>query len=145
MHGSGLKVLEPAMIFPGEEIVHVTGYHWIYVLKSFLPFVLIIAVGTVLWSLVPSRLTSTLIMLALIVSIVWIVVKILDTVVKRCYVTNRRLINRSGWTKRDTPGRHPGSNRRHLSRPDADRTYPRLWPGQADRPHHSDSPAGISA
>jgi len=97
-----MKVLEPDMIFPGEEIVHTTGYHWIYVFRSFLPFVLILVGGTLAWALVPSRATSAITMMALIASIVWIVMKFLDTVVKRCYVTNRRLINRSGWTKRDT-------------------------------------------
>lgn len=97
-----MKVLEPEMIFPGEEIVLVTGYHWIYVLKSFLPFTLIIVLGTFAWALMPTRVTSLVIMIALIASIVWIVKKILDTVVKRCYITNRRLINRSGWTQRDT-------------------------------------------
>ena len=90
------------MIFPGEEIVHITGYHWIYVFKSFLPFVLILMVGTIAWSFVPTRPTSVVIMLALLVASSWIVVRVLDTIIKRCYVTNRRLINRAGWTRRDT-------------------------------------------
>lgn len=97
-----MKALEPEMIFPGEEIVHITGYHWIYVFRSFLPLTLILVFGTIAWSLVPTRLTSVVIMLAFLASIAWIVIKIMDTIVKRCYVTNRRLINRSGWTKRDT-------------------------------------------
>lgn len=97
-----MKALEPEMIFPGEQIVHVTGYHWIYVFKAFLPFALILTIGTLLWSVAPTRLTSALIMLAFLASVGWIVIRIIDTVVKRCYVTNRRLINRSGWTTRDT-------------------------------------------
>ncbi|MGI9502729.1 MAG: PH domain-containing protein [Geminicoccaceae bacterium] len=97
-----MKVLEPSMIFPGEKIVHVTGYHWIYVLRAFLPLALVLIIGTVAWALMPSQATSLIIMIALIASMVWIVVRYLDTVVKRCYVTDRRLINRSGWTKRDT-------------------------------------------
>ena len=97
-----MKVLEPTMIFPGEKIVHVTGYHWIYVLRAFLPLALVLTIGSIGWALVPSQAASLIILIALIASIVWIVVRYLDTVVKRCYVTNRRLINRSGWTKRDT-------------------------------------------
>lgn len=97
-----MKVLEPEMIFPGEEIVHITGYHWIYVLRSFLPFVLILIFGTIAWSFVPTRPTSIIIMLALLVAISWIVTRVLDTIIKRCYITNRRLINRSGWTQRAT-------------------------------------------
>lgn len=93
---------EPDMIFPGEEIVHISGYHWIYVLKAFLPLLLILVGGTIVWSLVPTRLTSAVIVVALLASMVWIVLKILDTMIKRCFITNRRLINRSGWTKRDT-------------------------------------------
>ena len=97
-----MKVLEPEMIFPGERIVHTTGYHWIYVLRSFLPLLVILVGGTIAWSLVPTRVTSVVIMIALIASLTWIAIKILDTMVKRCYVTNRRLINRRGWTNRDT-------------------------------------------
>ncbi len=97
-----MKVLEPEMIFPGEEIVHITGYHWIYVFRSCLPFALILIFGTIAWSFAPTRPTSIIIMLALLVAISWIVTRILDTIIKRCYITNRRLINRSGWTQRDT-------------------------------------------
>lgn len=97
-----MKALEPEMIFPGEEIVHVTGYHWIYVFKAFLPLAAILVFGTLVWSVAPTRLTSILIMLAFLVSIGWIAIRIIDTIVKRCYVTNRRLINRSGWTTQDT-------------------------------------------
>ncbi len=97
-----MKVLEPEMIFPGEEIVHTTGYHWIYVFRSFLPLALIVVLGTIAWSFVPTRPTSVIIMLALLVAISWIVVKVMDTIIKRCYITNRRLINRSGWTQRAT-------------------------------------------
>lgn len=97
-----MKVLEPEMIFPGEEIVHIASYHWIYVFKSFLPFVLILVFGSIAWSFMPTRPTSVIIMLALLVATAWIVVKVLDTIIKRCYVTNRRLINRSGWTQRNT-------------------------------------------
>lgn len=97
-----MKVLEPDMIFPGEKIVHITGYHWIYVFRSFLPLLLILIIGTIAWSLMPTRLTSVVVMIGLIASLTWIAIKILDTMVKRCYVTNRRLINRRGWTNRDT-------------------------------------------
>ena len=97
-----MKVPDPEMIFPGEEIIHITGYHWIYVFRSFLPFALILIFGTIAWSLMPSRLTSIIIMLALLVATSWIVTRIFDTIIKRCYVTNRRLINRTGWTQRAT-------------------------------------------
>ena len=97
-----MKVPEPEMIFPGEEIIHITGYHWIYVFRSFLPFVLILIFGTIAWSFMPTRLTSIIIMLSLLVATSWIVMRIFDTIIKRCYITNRRLINRTGWTERAT-------------------------------------------
>ena len=96
-----MKALEPEMIFPGEEIVHVTGYHWIYVFRAFMPFAAVLVIGTIVWSFIPTRLTSAIILLALLASIGWIIIRIFDTIVKRCYVTTRRLINRKGWTTRD--------------------------------------------
>ena len=96
-----MKALEPEMIFPGEQIVHVTGYHWIYIFRAFLPFLAVLIVGSVAWSFIPTRMTSIIIMLALLAATAWIVVKIFDTIVKRCYITTRRLINRKGWTTRD--------------------------------------------
>jgi uncharacterized membrane protein YdbT with pleckstrin-like domain len=47
-------------------------------------------------------MTSALVVLALLASIVWVVLKVFETIVKKAYVTNRRLIYRVGWTSRDT-------------------------------------------
>lgn len=97
-----MRALEPKMIFEGERIVYTTGYHWVFIFRAFLPFLLVMFLGSVVWSFIPSRLTSALIILALLGSIVWIAIKILETIVKKAYVTNRRLIYRVGWTNRDT-------------------------------------------
>ena len=97
-----MRALDPKMIFEGEHIVYVTGYHWVYVFRAFFPLLLVLIVGSVVWSYFPSRITSGLIILALLGSIVWIVIKIVETIVKKAYVTNKRLIYRVGWTNRDT-------------------------------------------
>jgi uncharacterized membrane protein YdbT with pleckstrin-like domain len=97
-----IKFPDPDMIFPDEKILYSTGYHWIYVAKSSWPLVLTLVLGTLLWAVLPYRVTSLLIMIALIASATWIMTKVIDTMVKRCFVTNRRLINRTGLTSRDT-------------------------------------------
>lgn len=97
-----IKFPDPDMIFPDEKILYSTGYHWIYVAKSSWPFALTLVVGTLLWAVLPLRVTSLLIMIALIASATWIMTKVIDTMVKRCFITNRRLINRTGLTSRDT-------------------------------------------
>lgn len=97
-----MRALDPKMIFDGEHIVYRTGYHWVYVLRAFSPLVLVVLLGSIIWSLAPSRLTSVLIILSLIASVVWVSMKVVETVVKKAYVTNRRLIYRVGWTYRDT-------------------------------------------
>ena len=97
-----MRALDPKMIFEGEHIVYTTGYHWVYVFRAFFPLLLVIVFGSILWSFMPSRLTSALIVLSLLGSIVWVVIKVFETIVKKAYVTNRRLIYRVGWTNRDT-------------------------------------------
>ncbi len=90
------------MIFEGERIVYKTGYHWVYVFKALFPLLLVVILGSLIWSFAPTRLTSALIILSLLASIVWVVLKVLETIIKKAYVTNRRLIYRVGWTSRDT-------------------------------------------
>lgn len=97
-----MRALDPKMIFEGEHIVYTTGYHWIYVFRALFPLLLVIIIGSILWSFVPSRMTSILIVLSMLASIVWVAIKIVETIVKKAYVTNRRLIYRVGWTYRDT-------------------------------------------
>ena len=97
-----MSTLDPKMIFEGERIVFVTGYHWVHVFRALMPLFGVVVVGSIVWSFIPNRLTSVLILLALLGSIVWVVYKILETIIKKAYVTNRRLIYRVGWTSRDT-------------------------------------------
>ncbi len=97
-----MRALDPKMIFEGERIVYRTGYHWVYIFRAFFPLLLVLVLGSLLWSFAPSRMTSAAIVLAMLASIVWIVIKIVETIVKKAYVTNRRLIYRVGWTYRDT-------------------------------------------
>lgn len=97
-----MRALDPKMIFEGEHIVFTTGYHWVYVFRAFFPLIFVVIIGSIIWSFMPSRLTSALITLAMLASIVWVVLKIIETIVKKAYVTNRRLIYRVGWTNRDT-------------------------------------------
>ncbi len=92
---------DPKMIFEGEHIVYRAGYHWIHVLRAFVPMVLVIVAGSIIWSYVPTPWTSLLVFISLIASIVWIVIKVVETIIKKAYVTNRRLIYRVGWTSRD--------------------------------------------
>jgi hypothetical protein len=97
-----IKIPDPEMIFEDEKILYSTGYHWIYVARSSWPLLLTLIVGTIAWAILPYRVTSLLIMIALIASTTWIVLRIIESMVKRCFVTNRRLINRVGLTNRDT-------------------------------------------
>ncbi len=97
-----VRALDPPMIFEGERIVYKTGYHWVYVFKALFPLLLVVVLGSVIWSFAPSRLTSALIILSLLASVVWVALKILETIIKKAYITNRRLIYRVGWTNRDT-------------------------------------------
>ncbi|MGI9433239.1 MAG: PH domain-containing protein [Geminicoccaceae bacterium] len=97
-----MRALEPKMIFEGEHIVYTTGYHWVYVFRSFFPLLLVFILGSIVWSLMPSRLTSSIIVISLIASIAWVVLKVFESIIKKAYVTNRRLIYRVGWTYRDT-------------------------------------------
>jgi len=97
-----MRALDPKMIFEGEHIVYRTGYHWVYVFRAFYPLLLVLIFGSIFWSFVPSRATSAIIVLSVLASIVWIVIKVVETIVKKAYVTNRRLIYRVGWTYRDT-------------------------------------------
>ncbi|MEL6964882.1 MAG: PH domain-containing protein [Pseudomonadota bacterium] len=97
-----IKIPDPEMIFEDEKILYSTGYHWIYVARSSWPLLLTLVIGTIAWALLPYRVTSLMIMIALIASTTWIVMRVIETMVKRCFVTNRRLINRVGLTNRDT-------------------------------------------
>lgn len=97
-----MRALQPKMIYEGEHIVYTTGYHWVYVFRSFFPLLLVFILGSIVWSLAPSRLTSTIIVLMLIASVAWVVLKVFESIIKKAYVTNRRLIYRVGWTYRDT-------------------------------------------
>lgn len=96
-----MRALQPRL-FKGEEIVYITGYHWVFVFKAFMPLLLVLIAGSIAWAFAPSRITSLVIMLAVLASIVWIVLKIFETIIKKAYVTNKRLIYRVGWTQRDT-------------------------------------------
>lgn len=97
-----MRALDPKMIFEGEHIVYTTGYHWVYVFRALFPLLLVVITGSIIWSFMPSRMMSVLVVLALLASIVWVVIKVFETIVKKAYVTNRRLIYRVGWTSRDT-------------------------------------------
>ncbi|MGI9452344.1 MAG: PH domain-containing protein [Geminicoccaceae bacterium] len=97
-----MRALDPKMIFEGEHIVYRTGYHWVYVFRAFFPLLLVLIFGSILWSFVPSRITSAIVVLAMLAAVAWIVIKVVETIVKKAYVTNRRLIYRVGWTYRDT-------------------------------------------
>ncbi|MEZ5935080.1 MAG: PH domain-containing protein [Alphaproteobacteria bacterium] len=97
-----IKFPDPVMIFPDEKILYSTGYHWIYVARSSWPLALTLVIGTLLWAVLPHRATSLLIMIALIASATWVIMKVIDTMIMRCFITNRRLINRTGLTSRDT-------------------------------------------
>ena len=96
-----MRALEPKLL-KDEHVIYTTAYHWVYVLKAFLPLIFVLVGGSIAWQLQPVRLTSILVMLALIAAIVWVVLKFFDTLVKKAYVTNKRLIYRTGWTQRDT-------------------------------------------
>lgn len=97
-----IKIPDPEMVFEDEEILYSTGYHWIYVARSAWPLFLTLVIGTLAWVLLPYRVTSLLILIALIASLTWITMRVIETMVKRCFITNRRLINRVGLTNRDT-------------------------------------------
>lgn len=97
-----MRALEPKMIFDGERIVYVTGYHWVYVFKAFFPLLLVLFAGSIIWSFLPSRLTSVVVVLSMLGAIIWVAIKVVETIIKKAYVTNRRLIYRVGWTQRDT-------------------------------------------
>ncbi len=97
-----MRALDPKMIFDGEYIVYTTGYHWVYVFRALFPLLLVMIFGSIIWSFVPSKLTSAVIVLAMLASIAWVIIKVVETIVKKAYVTNRRLIYRVGWTYRDT-------------------------------------------
>jgi hypothetical protein len=97
-----IKIPDPEMVFEDEEILYSTGYHWIYVARSSWPLLLTLIGGSLVWALLPYRVTSLLILIALIASMTWITMRIIETMVKRCFITNRRLINRVGLTNRDT-------------------------------------------
>lgn len=96
-----MRKMEPKLL-RGEHIIYTTGYHWVHVFKALLPLVSIMVLGSVVWAWFPSQLTSIVLMLMVIASVVWVVIKIFETIVKKAYVTNKRLIYRNGWTKRDT-------------------------------------------
>ncbi len=97
-----IKIPDPEMVFDDEKILYSTGYHWIYVARSSWPLLATLIVGTIAWALLPYRVTSLLILIALIASATWITMRVIETMVKRCFITNRRLINRVGLTNRDT-------------------------------------------
>lgn len=97
-----IKIPDPEMVFEDEKILYSTGYHWIYVARSSWPLLVTLIVGTLAWALLPYRVTSLLILIALIASATWITMRVIETMVKRCFITNRRLINRVGLTNRDT-------------------------------------------
>jgi hypothetical protein len=97
-----IKIPDPEMVFEDEKILYSTGYHWVYIAKSSWPLLLTLVVGTFAWALLPYRVTSLLIMIALVASTTWIAMRVIETMVKRCFITNRRLINRVGLTNRDT-------------------------------------------
>ena len=96
-----MRALQPKLL-KDEHVVYTSGFHWVYVFKAFLPLMLVVVGGSIAWQYLPNRLTSILIMLAMIASIVWVVLKIFDTMIMKAYVTNKRLIYRKGWTQRDT-------------------------------------------
>ena len=96
-----MRALEPRLL-KDEHIIYTTGYHWVYVFKAFVPLLLAVILGSVIWQFMPSRLTSALIMLAILGAIAWVVLKVIDTMIKKAYVTNKRLIYRKGWAHRDT-------------------------------------------
>lgn len=96
-----MRALEPKLL-KDEHVIYTSGFHWVYVFKAFVPLMLVVVIGSVAWQFLPSRLTSALTMLAMIASIVWVVLKVFDTIIMKAYVTNKRLIYRKGWTQRDT-------------------------------------------
>ena len=96
-----MRALQPKLL-KDEHVIYTSGFHWVYVFKAFMPLMLVVVGGSIAWQYWPNRLTSILIMLAMIASIVWVVLKIFDTMIMKAYVTNKRLIYRKGWTQRDT-------------------------------------------
>ena len=96
-----MRALEPKLL-KDEHVIYQSGYHWVFVFKAFLPLLLVVVLGSIAWQFQPMRLTSALVMLALIASIVWVVLKLFESMIKKAYVTNKRLIYRTGWTHRDT-------------------------------------------
>jgi hypothetical protein len=96
-----MRALQPKLL-KDEHVIYTTGFHWVYVFKAFLPLALTLIGGSVVWRVAPTPLTSILIMLAIIGSIVWVALKVMDTMIKKAYVTNKRLIYRKGWAHRDT-------------------------------------------
>lgn len=96
-----MRTLEPKM-FKGERVIYTTGHHWVYVFRAFFPLLLVLILGSIAWSFMPTPITSIMIIVALIASFVWVGLKVFDTVIKKAYVTNKRLIYRTGWTQRDT-------------------------------------------
>lgn len=97
----GMRRMEPKLL-KGERIVYTTGFHWVHVFKALLPLVSVMVLGSVVWAWFPSQLISIVLMLMVMASVVWVAIKIFETIIKKAYVTNKRLIYRKGWTKRDT-------------------------------------------
>jgi hypothetical protein len=96
-----MQQFQPRLL-TGEHIVYVTGHHWLYIARAVLPLIGAFLLGAVSWSLFQSRFIALICLLLFVLAVIWLVMKIFDTVIIRAFVTNQRLIYRKGWTQRNT-------------------------------------------
>lgn len=92
--------LEPPL-HRGEKILYVTRYHWIYYFRALLPLLATIGLGSILWLLWQNELLAALSLVGLFVSMGWFVLKWVEALIKRAFVTNQRLIYRQGYAHRN--------------------------------------------
>lgn len=87
---------------PGEELIYISRFHWIYTLRAIGPLLGAVAVVVIAWLLGVILPFLLVLALPILFALAHALNKLAYKWVNRVVITNKRLIVQKGWTSRNT-------------------------------------------